>query len=515
MRANAAYEELIRRAREQTLLGSCADLLSWDEETYLPRGGVAYRADQLAYLAGLGHDQATDRRVGELLAVVEGSSLVADPLSPPAVNVRELRRAYDRAVKLPRALVEEVARVTAAAHQEWSDARRNADFARFRPWLERVFALKRREAECLGSEDSPYDALLEEYEPGARARDVAELFDALRRGLVPLANAVTHAARRPGPGVLRRGIPVERQRLFAELVAAGVGFDFGRGRLDEAEHPFFCTAGPGDCRITTRYAAHDLSSGLFGTLHEVGHALYEQGLDPAHHGTPLGEAASLGVHESQSRLWENFVGRGRPFWRHFFPLARRVFRGGLDDVSPDDFHFAVNHVEPTLARVGADEVTYNLHVLIRFELEKALLAGDLSAADLPGAWNEAYRHHLGVVPADDGEGCLQDSHWAAGMVGYFPTYTLGNVFAAQLWARARQELGDVDTASARGDFAGLLGWLRDRVHRHGSRFLPPRLIEEATGSPPDHRPLLRYLRDKYGELYGVALPVEELTSAGQ
>jgi carboxypeptidase Taq len=504
MCATAAYEELIRRAREQTLLGSCAVLLSWDEETYLPRGGVAYRADQLAYLAGLGHDQATHPRVGELLAAVEGSALVSDPLSPAAVNVRELRRTYDRAVRLPRALVEELARVTTAAHQEWADARRNADFARFRPWLEKVFALKVREAECLGYEDSPYDALLEEYEPGARARDVAELLDALRRGLVPLANAVTHAGRRPNPAVLRRAFPVERQRLFAELVAAGVGFDFERGRLDEAEHPFFCTAGPGDCRITTRYRLHQLSDGLFGTLHEVGHGLYEQGLDPAHHGTPLGEAASLGVHESQARLWENTVGRGRPFWQHFFPLARRVFHGQLQDVTAQEFHFAVNAVEPTLTRVGADEVTYNLHVLVRFELEKALLTGDLPAADLPGAWNEAYRHHLGVVPADDAEGCLQDSHWAAGLVGYFPTYVLGNVFAAQLWARARVELGGVDDAFARGDFGGLLGWLREKVHRHGSRHLAPRLIEEATGAPPDPQPLLRYLQDKYGGLYEVA-----------
>jgi carboxypeptidase Taq len=502
MRARAAYDELIRRTREESLLASCAALLAWDEETFLPRAGVAHRAEQLALLAGLEHARATDPRLAELLAEVEGSPLLDDPHSPEAANVREVRRAYGRAARLPRALVEELSRVTSFAQQEWAAARRDADFGRFRPWLERVVRLKRREAECVGG-DPPYDALLDGYEPGARTAAVAPLFDALREELIPLANALAYAPRRPDPALRRRGAPADRQRAFSEAAAAALGFDFTAGRLDTAAHPFFSPVGPGDCRIATRYGRRDFTTGFFATLHEVGHGLYEQGLDPAHHGTPLGEAASLGVHESQARLWENTVGRGLPFWRHFFPLARRHFPGPLRDVSLDAFHFAVNHVEASLVRVEADEVTYNLHVLIRFELEQALVAGDLPVADLPAAWAAAYRHHLGVTPAHDAEGCLQDGHWAAGLVGYFPTYTLGNLFAAQLYDRARADLGDLDAAFAAGDFRGLLGWLREKVHRQGSRYPAAELIERGTGSPPDHRPLVRALGRKYGELYSV------------
>jgi carboxypeptidase Taq len=296
---------------------------------------------------------------------------------------------------------------------------------------------------------------------------------------------------------------VERQRLFGELAAGVVGFDFGGGRLDATVHPFCSGIGPGDCRITTRYRACDFSGGFFGILHEVGHGLYEQGLPPAHQGTPMGAPPSLGVQESQARLWENLVARSRPFWRYFFPLARQAFHEALAGVGVEEFYFAVNHVGFSLNRVLADEVTYNLHILVRFELERALVSGDLTPADLPGAWDEAYARHLGVRPADDAEGCLQDGHWGSGLVGYFPTYTLGDVFAAQLFARAEGDLGGFEEAFGCGDFSGLLRWLREEVHGQGSRYPAARLIEHATGSPPDHRPLVRYLGRKYGELYGV------------
>src|SRR6185312_7195965 len=308
---------------------------------------------------------------------------------------------------------------------------------------------------------------------------------------------------RPDGSILRRDFPVDRQRMFGEAVAAGVGFDFERGRLDTTAHPFCTRIGPGDCRITTRFRTDGFGDAFFGILHEVGHGLYDQGLDPGHHGTPMGEAVSLGVHESQSRLWENAVGRSRPFWEHNFPLARRFFPDALRDVSLDSFHFAVNQVERSLNRVEADEVTYNLHVLARFELEQALLSGDLSAADLPGAWNEKYQRYLGLTPKNDAEGCLQDIHWSEGLIGYFPTYTLGNLFAAQLFAQATKDLGDLDAAFARGEFTGLLQWLRNRVHRQGHRYRSARLIAVVTGSPPDHRPLVQGLTQKYGALYGV------------
>jgi carboxypeptidase Taq len=501
MRAEAAYEELIRRLREEALLTSCADLLAWDAETYLPPAGLDHRANQLALLAGLCHERGTDPRLGELVAVLEASPLVADPFSDAAVNVRERRRSYDRATRLPRPLVEELARTVSYAQQEWQQARAAADFERFRPWLERVLALKRQEAACLGGGDL-YDTLLDEHERGVRGDDLARLFEVLRAELVPLAWALTHAGRRPHTEVLRRTFPAEAQRTLATEVAATLGLDFRRGRIDATAHPFFACLGPHDFRVSTRFPP-DRFDGFFSTLHELGHALYDQGLDLAHYGTPLGEGASVGVHESQARLWENAVGRGLPFWKHFFPLARRAFPAALKGVTLREFHFAVNAVEATPLRVEADEVTYNLHVLVRFELERALVADELRVADLPAAWNAAYRRHLGLTPADDAEGCLQDSHWADGLFGYFPTYALGNVLAAQLFARARQDVGDLEKEFARGNFRGLRSWLHEHVYRHGRRYPPAVLIERATGAPPDHRPLLAGLKQKYGTLYGV------------
>jgi carboxypeptidase Taq len=503
MRTEAAYEDLIRRTREAALLASCIDLLGWDELTYMPRGGAAHRSNQVALLTGLYHVQATDPRIGDLLGELEGSSLVLDPLSPAAVNVREIRRVYRRLTRLPRALVEETARVTTLAQQEWELARRDADFRRFRPWLEKVVTLKCREAEAVGYETVAYDALLEEYEPGARSGEIAQLFDALQRDLVPLANALTHARRKAKVAILRREYPLDRQRLFGEMVAAAVGFDFRSGRLDTTVHPFCSAIGPGDCRLTTRYGLHNFSEAFFGIAHEVGHGLYEQGLDPAHYGTPMGEAPSLALHESQARFWENTIGRSRSFWAFFFPQARAFFPGTLPDVTLDDFYFAVNHVEPSFIRAVADEVTYNLHILVRFDLERALVAGDLKAADLPAAWKEAYRHTLGIVPAHDAEGCLQDGHWASGLIGYFPTYTLGNLIAAQLFVQAVADLGDLDRAFAQGRFEDLLGWLRVKVHRQGQRYSTPRLIEQVTGKQLDHRPFIQELQRKYGELYEV------------
>jgi carboxypeptidase Taq len=503
MRPEIAYAELVRRTREESLLASCAELLAWDEDICMPPAGAEHRAAQLALLAGLQHARATDPRVGELLAAVEGSSLVSNPDSDAAVNVRGIRRAYARQTRLPRRLVEELAHTASLSERAWAEARRTADFSRFRPWLERIVVLKQREAEALDLTADPYDALLDGYEPGARGADLTNLFDALRRELVPLANAVGYGGCRPSTAFLHRSFPIARQRMFSEAVAAAVGFDFRRGRLDTTTHPFFSPLGPGDCRITTRFAEHHFSEGLLATLHEVGHGLYEQGLPAEHHGTPRGEVSSLALHESQARLWENAVGRSRPFWQHFFPEARAAFPDALADVSADDLHRAVNAVEASLIRVGADEVTYNLHILIRFELERAMLAGDLGAGDLPAAWAEAYRHYLGVVPQSDAEGCLQDGHWAAGMFGYFPTYTLGNILAAQLFARARQEVGDFDEPFARGDFGGLLGWLHAKVYREGSRYPARQLIERVTGSPPDHQPLVGGLRRKLAELYGI------------
>ena len=498
MNAEQAYEEIIRLSREETLLASCLDLLEWDEEVSMPRKGVEHRAEQRALLAGLVHDRGTDPRHEELLVTVEGSSLLSDPESAAAVNVREIRREFDKERRMPRRLVEEWARVTAVAQQRWAESRRNDDFASFAPWLERIFKLARERADAVGYEGVPYDALLDDYEPGMTTERLTTVLTDLRTRLVPLVSSLREAPPPAQPGLLDRDFPVERQKRFAESAAAALGFDLQSGRLDVGQHPFCSMIGPGDVRVALRYDPRDFTHGFYALLHELGHAFYDQGLDTRHFGTPMGDAASLGVHESQSRLWENHVGRSEGFWRHFYPKLCDAFPDALHDVSLDAFRRAVNHVAPGPIRIHADEVTYDLHVAIRFELELALLSGDLRAAELPGAWNELYVRHLGVHPKNDREGCLQDIHWSEGLIGYFPTYSLGNVIAAQLFAAAERAVGPLEESFARGVFAPLREWLTEHVHKHGMRWPVATLVERATGEGPDAGYLVESLSRRYG-----------------
>jgi carboxypeptidase Taq len=501
--AEQAYHELLRRTREAGVLSSCGSLLSWDESTHMPRQGSNHRGEQMGLLARLGHEMTTAPIIGELLAEVEASGLARDPDGDIAANVREVRRTHDRAVKVPARLVEELARVSTTAQAVWRDARKANDFALFRPHLETLVGLLRQKADAIGYTESRYDALLDEYEPGASARSITELFAKLRADLVPLLQAIMATGKTAPRDVLQRSYPVDRQRLFSESAAAAVGFDFDAGRLDETTHPFCAGIGPGDCRIATRYNDHHFNEAFFGTLHEAGHGLYEQGLPPEHMGTPLGTFCSLGMHESQSRLWENQVGRSRPFWEHFFPRVKQLFPTTLRDVSLDAWLWAINDVQPSHIRVEADEATYNLHIILRFELEQALISGDLSVADVPGAWNEKFTHLLGLPVPDDARGCLQDVHWSMGGLGYFPTYTLGNLLAAQLMAAARRELGGLDEDFRRGAFGRLKGWLNERIHKPGMRWRAAELCRRVTGEPLDHRHLVQYLHDKYAPLYGI------------
>jgi carboxypeptidase Taq len=501
MTAEQDYSELIRRVREASLLDSSAQLLGWDERTHMPRRGSNHRGDQMALLARLRHEMVTDKAVGDLLSRLETSPPAADADSDSAVNVREIRRAYDRAVKVPKELVEELARVTTRAQQVWQEARRADDFAAFQPWLDKVVRLKRQEAKAVGYREAPYDALVDEYEPGATTADISETFRALREELVPLVAAIAAAKRRPDRALLEGDFPVPRQEAFGRDAAAAVGFDFEAGRLDVTTHPFCSGIGPGDCRICTRYNPRTFVDSFFGILHEAGHGIYEQGLPAEHFGTPRGVCTSLGIHESQSRLWENQVGRSRPFWNHFFPKAREAFPGPLRDVSPDDFYFAINDVRPSFIRVEADEATYNLHILMRFELEQALVSGDLAPADVPGAWNEKVHHYLGLTPPTFALGCLQDIHWSFGGIGYFPTYTLGNLYAAQFMETARADLPDLDADFSRGDFSRLKGWLREKIHSQGQRYRAAELCRRVTGRQLSHRPLIAYLREKFAPLY--------------
>ncbi len=496
-----AYDQLLRHARRIALLGSIESVLNWDEQTMLVDAGSEYRAEQLSYLAGRLHQEWVDPRFGELLATLDELTRVTGANQDCVATVRQLKRKRDKRVKLPQSLVEELTRTTVLARQAWIDARRSDDFSRFAPVLSQIFALKRQEANCLGFVETPYDPLLDDYEPGLPTREASRLLAELQAALVPLVRSVVESGRRGPREILGRSYPIAMQERFARETASQLGFDFSRGRLDTTAHPFCTSLGPHDIRILTRYDERDFSNAFFGVMHEAGHGLYEQGLPPEHFGMPLGEAVSLGVHESQSRLWENFVCRSMGFWQWAYPAARAAFPEALSDVSLDQFYFAVNDVRPSLIRTEADEATYNLHIIVRFELERDLMEDRLRCADLPEAWNERYQRVVGIQPPGDGDGVLQDIHWSAGLVGYFPTYALGNLYAAQLFAQAEADLGLLAGQFARGEFAPLLDWLRRRVHQYGSRWPAAELVQRAVGAPLSPAPLINHLRAKLEPLY--------------
>jgi carboxypeptidase Taq len=492
----ATYDRLCAHVRERALLASAESLLEWDERTKLPPAGGAYRAEQISFLAGLVHRHETAPQVGEWLSELADSPLAADPHSDTGAVIRHVRRDYEKKTKLPQSLVEELARLSVLGQQTWAEARREDDFARFRPVLQRTLELKREQAAAIGYDDVPYDALLDDFEPGETTATVAPVLAALRSALVPIVDEIV-ARGSSRPALPERSYPIEVQAAFGRRVAEAIGFDFRAGRLDVTDHPFCTDLGPHDVRITTRYDEKSLVGSLFSTLHEAGHGIYDQHLPADDYGLPTGEPASLGIHESQSRMWENLVGRSRAFWEYFYPDAQATFGSALADVSLDDFYAAINQVQPSLIRTEADEVTYNLHILVRFELEQALLDDQLPVADLPGAWNEMYRQYLGIEPPDDTGGVLQDVHWSAGLMGYFPTYALGNLYAAQFFAAARHELGDLDAMFRRGQFEPLREWLTANIHRHGRRYSAAELAQRATGQPLSHDALIQHLRDKF------------------
>ena len=500
---NAIYDKLCQDARETALLGSIESLLGWDERTQMPPAAGDYRAEQMTYLAGLIHERRTSPRIGEWLNQLLETDLAADPHSDSGATIRHFKRQYDKKVKLPQRLVEELTRTAVHGQQVWVEARANNDFAAFCPLLEKTFALKREQADALGYPACRYDALLDDYEPEALTSDVTQVLADLRQQLVPLVAEIRGAARQPDTRCLKDHFPAAAQEEFGKEAAAVLGFDFHRGRLDVTAHPFCTSVGPHDHRITTRYEEDYLPGAFFGILHEAGHGIYDQGLRVDHYGLPLGEAVSLGIHESQSRLWENLVGRSRAFWEFFYARLKTQFAATFAGVSLQDFYFAINDVRPSLIRVEADEATYNLHILIRFELEQALLNEDLKTADLPGAWNEKYRHYLGLTPPTDSEGVLQDIHWSAGLIGYFPTYSLGNLYAAQFFEQADADLGGLASMFRCGDFGLLRDWLRQHIHEPGQRYSSAELVQRVTGKPLSHAPLMRHLRGKFGPLYGL------------
>jgi carboxypeptidase Taq len=484
--AQSPLNELKARLAEVSDLERVSMLLAWDQEVVMPPRGGESRAEMRASIQRLAHERFTDGTVGELLESVTPESGLDEDL------LAVTRRDHEKACRVPADLVAEIVHASAVGHEAWVRARAESDFALFEPFLRRNIELRRRYIECHPAAERPYDALLDDHEPLMRTSEAEDVLGRLRDGLMPLVQA---AAPADTSLIQTPTFPLDAQRALVEKVLRQVGADDERWRLDVAVHPFAAVLAPGDVRLTTRYATDDLDS-LYCSLHEFGHGLYEASIDPALSRTPLAGGASSAVHESQSRLWENMVGRSAGFWRWCFPHLQTAFPERFAGRTWEDVHRAVNAVEPSLIRVTADEVTYGLHIVLRFELELALFEGGLDPSGLPEAWNERMRSYLGVTVPDDASGVLQDVHWAEGLFGYFPTYALGTVISGQLWARVLADIPQIEEDFARGEFGALREWLAEHVHRHGRRLTPAELVARATGGPLDPEPYLRYVRAK-------------------
>ncbi len=508
MATSASLDNLTSKLREIHHLHDAAAVLSWDQETYMPTESGAIRAEQLATLQTLAHNQFVSPEVESLLASfldIETGTII--PTQQPSLDdtsqalLRETWRDFSRAKKLPSSFVNELERECSIAQQVWVEARKTNDFQRFLPNLERLVGLKRKEADYLGYSDSPYNALLDTFEPGSTVAQLRPLFAELRTHLIRLLDQVRNSPVQPNTNLLTQSFDTSKQIDFGRLVLKQMGYNFQRGRLDISAHPFTTSFHPTDARITTRVFDTDLSSCLFSCIHEGGHGLYEQGLPAEFYGTPLGEAISLGIHESQSRLWENAVGRSRPFWQYFYPKLQEIFPAQLSTVSEDEFYFAINYVTPSLIRVEADELTYNLHIMVRFEIELEVIEGRVQVEELPELWNAKIQEYLGITPSNDAEGVLQDVHWSFGAFGYFPTYTLGNLYAAMLFHQAKKDMADLEQNISQGNFLPLKNWLNDRVHQWGRQYSAKGLIQRVTSQALTPEPFIQDLEQKFGNLY--------------
>jgi len=494
------YEEIIAWYKELSMIGHIAELLHWDQRVNLPKKGLELRSEENAFLEGFIHRRLTEPSMVDKVRALAGRTEELD--EDARANLREIKRDVDRATKVPTELVEAISRHVSLSSAAWEEARQNNDYALFAPFLEKMVDLRKQEASALGFADRPYDAMLDLFEPYANEKAVQSLLDDLRRRLVPFYHKILGAEGHDASAIVNVSYPIEKQRAFGLYVIEKLGFDLEGGRQDVSAHPF-TIGSKRDVRITARFREDDLCQSLFGMIHEAGHAMYEQGLPDGHLDTPLGQSVSLGVHESQSRFWENIVGRSLSFWRHFYPRLQAAFPGPLGEVSLEAFYQAVNAVAPSLIRTEADEVTYNLHIILRFEIERALVAGEVTVSDLPDLWKAKMKEYLDVEVPSDSYGVLQDVHWSEGMIGYFPTYTIGNLYSAQLFDAMQRDIGNVEALLEAGEFRPVLEWLREKIHSYGQRYRADELIERATGARPSAVPFMNYLEGKYGELYGL------------
>lgn len=507
MEKSEALSVLRKNDSEIQLLTHTAAVLSWDQETYMPEGAVDERAKQLALLETLAHDKTTSEEVGRALESLGASD--EQPQGDLSLSeedrrfVRQLHRDHARAVRLPRELVQDFTESASRSQSAWAKARENDDFGAFAPHLKHIVELNREMADRIGYTEHPYDALLDEYEPFMKTSQVDSVFSTLRSELVDLVQQIQD---RPqvDDSFLHASYPVGDQKKFANRILELLSYDRNRGRLDVSAHPFTESLGSNDVRITTRYSENYLPTGMFATIHETGHALYELGIDERYHGTILGTGTSLGIHESQSRTWENMICRSRPFWQGFYPRLQELFPEQLGSVSMEQFYRAINKVQPSFIRIDADEVTYSLHIILRFNLEKRIISNELQVDDIPDAWREESRELFGIAPETYAQGPLQDIHWSFGAFGYFPTYALGNLYGAQFLAAMENEIPDVWSQVERGSFDEILGWLRTRIHRPGSSMTAEELVQAATGASLSPNHFVQYLHRKYKPIYGLS-----------
>lgn len=480
-----------------------AGVLNWDQEIYMPPKGTQARAEQLSTLSAIAHEIFTSEETAKLLVAAETEVAEADYDGDAASLVRVIRRTYDQRTKIPTALVIRESQATSKAFAAWQAARAASDYAKFQPHLQEIVDINIEKAACFGYKDHPYDALLDQFETGMTTAQVEQLFSDLKAGLVPLVQAIAEAEQIDASFLTAQDYDLDRQWDLTMLLLRDMGYAFEAGRQDQAPHPFTINFSSQDVRVTTRFDKNLPHSALFSSLHEGGHALYEQGIPQKFDRTALAGGATLGLHESQSRMWENQVARSIPFWRHYFPIMRAFFPTQLADVNFEQFYRAINKVQPDFIRVEADEVTYNMHIFVRFEMEKDLITGQLNVADVPDAWNAKYEAYLGITPPDAATGCLQDIHWSHGTIGYFPTYTIGNLISAQLYDQAKLDIPNLETGFANADFAPLRNWTRDKVHRHGAKFTAPELLQRELGQKISAQPLLNYMQARYSEIYNL------------
>lgn len=483
-------------------LNAAKSLLGWDHQTYMPKGGVKDRSEQIATLSRLAHEKATSVEVGSLLDKLDTYSKQLNPDSNDACLLRQVRRIYDKENRIPASWITDFSKIITLGQSAWENAKRESNFSIFLPHLIEIIRMRQEYASFFQPYQHIYDPQLDDFEPGMTTLEVQEIFNPLRETQVEIVQRIAESSQVENK-FLYQFFDEQKQWKFGVDVITELGFDWDRGRQDRSIHPFTSGFGLGDVRITTRLDPNNLNTGLFGTLHECGHALYEQGIDPAIRRTPLATGVSSAVHESQSRFWENIIGRSLSFWQHYYPKLQQNFQSQLGGINLAAFYKGINIVKPSYIRIHADEATYNLHIMLRMDLEIALLEGSLAVKDLPEAWNAKMKSYLGVVPPDDARGVLQDIHWSGGLIGYFPTYALGNLVASQLWEKMEADIPTISEDIARGTFVSVLEWLRGNIHQHGSKYQPTDLIRRVIGEGINSRPYLQYLRRKYGEIYHI------------